>query len=306
MTPLLENSLLNKRMGGRVLLKLETLQHTGSFKYRGALNRLLQLSPEQRRAGVVAFSSGNHAQGVASAAQALGIPAIILMPSDAPAIKVTNTKGYGAEVRHFDRWKESREAIAAGIARERGAVLVPPYDDADIIAGQGTAGLELCAQAHALGAVPDSVVVCCSGGGLVAGIALAVEAESPATKVYTAEPAGFDDHAQSLKAGKRVTLKPGATSICDALLAPSPGEITFAINRTRLAGGLVVTDDEVLDAIAYAFRNLKLVIEPGGAVPLAAILSGKLAAAGRTTVVVCSGGNVDPATFKTALDRVTA
>jgi threonine dehydratase len=292
-TPLLSSTPLDERVGGRVLLKLETLQHTGSFKFRGAWNRLSQLTPVQRSAGVVAFSSGNHAQGVAAAARRLGIPAIIVMPSDAPTVKMRNTRELGATIVEYDRRRESREEIAARIAVERGAVLVPSFDDPDIIAGQGTVGLEIVAQATALAVPIDDVVVCCSGGGLVAGVALAVKELSPSTNVWSAEPAGYDDTRRSLASGKRVGNAPAPPSICDALLAPMPGELTFAINRTLLAGGFAVTDDEVCAAIAYAACVLKLVVEPGGAVALAALLSGQIDARGRTVAIVLSGGNID-------------
>jgi threonine dehydratase len=279
--------------GGRVALKLENLQHTGSFKFRGAYNRLAQLDAAERAAGVVAFSSGNHAQGVAAAARLLGIPATIVMPSDAPRIKLANTLALGAEVISYDRERESREDIAARLAAERGAVLVPSFDDPDIIAGQGTVGLELAEQAAECGLRLDDVIVCASGGGLVAGIALAVHALSPATRIWTAEPEGHDDHRRSLAAGRREANPPGTRSICDALLAPQPGVLTFEINRRLLAGGVAVSDDEVRAAIAYAARTLKLVVEPGGAVALAAVLAGRLPAAGRTVGVVISGGNID-------------
>ncbi len=296
-TPLLAGTPLDDEVGGRVLLKLETLQHTGSFKFRGAWNRLAQLDAAERRAGVVAFSSGNHAQGVAAAARRLGVPATIVMPADAPAIKLRNTRALGAEVVLYDRLRESREEIAARLAQERGAVLVPSFDDPHVIAGQGTAGLEIVEQSRALGLALDDVIACCSGGGLVAGIALAVTGLSPGTRIWCAEPAGFDDHARSLAAGHRVRNAPGAQSICDALLAPEPGELTFAINAQRLAGGCVVTDDEVRAAIAYAARVLKLVVEPGGAVALASVLTGKLDVRDRTVAVVLSGGNIEDATL---------
>ena len=301
LTPLLESSALNKRLGFRLLVKAEPLQRTGSFKFRGAFNRLVQLDAEQRRRGVVAFSSGNHAQGVAASAEILGIPAVIVMPADAPAIKLANTRGYGAEVVTYDRWTVDREAIAAEIQAERGAVLVKPYDDPHIIAGQGTAGLEAAEQAASRGIEIDAFAANSSGGGLIAGCALALEALSPGTKVYCAEPTGFDDHARSLVAGERLANAAGASSICDALLAQKPGEITFAINQSRLAGGLVASDDEVRRAMAVAFQELKLVVEPGGAVALAAALAGRIPGAPRTVVVVASGGNVDLATFRTAI-----
>jgi threonine dehydratase len=301
-TPLLESSLLNERLGFRLLVKAEPLQRTGSFKFRGAYNRISRLSPDEKRRGVVAYSSGNHAQGVAHAAQLLGVPAVIVMPSDAPAIKVGNTRAYGAEVQTYDRFGEDRAAIGRKIRDERGMTLVPPYDDPSVIAGQGTVGLELALQAQAMGAKLDAVLCGASGGGLIAGISLAVKHESPATEIFVCEPAGLDDHARSLVAGKHVANDPGARSICDALLVATPGDLTFPINRRLLAGGLVVSEEEVLRAMALAFRELKLVVEPGGAVGLAAALAGKIPVAGRTIAVVCSGGNVDAATFKRALD----
>jgi len=294
-TPLLNATPLDERTGGRILLKLETLQHMGSFKFRGAYNRLAQLDAAQRKAGVVAFSSGNHAQGVACAAKLLGIPATIVMPADAPRVKMQNTLALGAEVITYDRLRESREQIAAQLADVRGAVLVPSFDDPDIIAGQGTVGLEIAEQAAELGAALDDVVVCTSGGGLVAGTALALRALSPATRVWTAEPEGHDDHRRSLASGRREANAPGTRSICDALLAPEPGALTFEINRRLLAGGLAVSDAEVKAAIGYAARTLKLVVEPGGAVALASVLSGRIETSGRTIAVVLSGGNIDDA-----------
>ena len=300
-TPLLESPLLNARLGLRLLVKAETLQRTGSFKIRGAMNALLQLDERQRRAGVVAFSSGNHAQGVAAAAQLLGIPAVIVMPADAPAIKVANTRSYGAETVLYDRWRESREEIGARLARERGAALIPPFDDPRIIAGQGTTGLEIAAQARKMGATLDALVVPASGGGLVTGCALALATESPATKVYSAEPELADDWRRSLAAGRRVANDPAARSICDALMAPMPGEITFALGRRLLAGGLAASEAEVMQAMAVAFAELKLIVEPGGAAALAAVLAGKLDGAGKTVAVVASGGNVDRDIFCRAL-----
>jgi threonine dehydratase len=295
-TPLLARTPLDVLTGGRVLLKLETLQHTGSFKFRGAWNRLSQLTEYQRKAGVVAFSSGNHAQGVAEAARRLGIRATIVMPSDAPRVKMRNTLDMGAEVVEYDRLRESREQIAARIADERGATLVPSFDDPDIIAGQGTCGLEIAEQAADMGLTLDDVLVCCSGGGLTAGIALAMEVLAPQAGVWTVEPEAHDDHRRSLDGKRRQRNDPGAAaSICDALLAPMPGELTFAINQPRLRGGLAVSDDEVRRAIAFAARTLKLVVEPGGAVALAAVLAGKLPMQGRTVALTLSGGNVDDA-----------
>jgi threonine dehydratase len=296
-TPLIESPALNERLGARVLIKAETLQRVGAFKFRGAYNRLVQLSPEERRRGVVAFSSGNHAQGVALAARLLGMPALIVMPSDAPAIKVAATRGYGAEVRLYDRLTESREQIAAAIAAERGAVVVPAFDDPHIAAGQGTVGLEMIRQAQALGATFDLVLAPVSGGGLLAGISEAVKTLSPATEVWGVEPADFDDLAQSLKAGERVTIKPTGRSLCDALESPAPGEINFPMLKKNLAGAVGITDAEVAEAMRYAFSTLKLVVEPGGCVGLAALLTGKVASQGRTVGLVLSGGNVDPDLF---------
>ncbi len=296
-TPLLEYAFLNERIGGRVLLKFEGAQIGGSFKFRGAYNRLARIPEADRSKGVVAWSSGNHAQGVAAAARVLGIPAAIVMPSDAPAMKLANTRALGAEVVAYDRVSESREVIATALAHERGAVLVPSFDDPFIIAGQGTAGLEIVEQAAEAGATIEQVLVCCGGGGLAGGIATAIRDQMPEVDVYAVEPAAFDDTARSLASGKREAVPQGATSICDALLAPMPGELTFPINRALLAGGLTVSDDEVRQAMLYAFEVLKLVIEPGGAVALAALLSGKAPKVEGATVVVVSGANVDPEMF---------
>lgn len=300
-TPLLAQTPLDELTGSRVLLKVESLQRTGSFKIRGAYNRLVQLGPQERAAGVVAFSSGNHAQGVAAAAGMLGIHAAIVMPADAPQAKLEGTRALGAEIILYDRERESREEIAASLAARRGATLVPAFDDPQVIAGQGTVGLELIEQARELDAMPDQVLMACSGGGLVSGSALAIRALSPTTAVYCVEPTGFDDTRRSLEAGRRLTNAPGSRSICDALLSPSPGVLTFALMCRLLAGGVSVTDAEVQAAMAWAFRHLKLVIEPGGAVALAAVLAGKLPVRGRTTAVVISGGNADAATLVEAL-----
>jgi threonine dehydratase len=296
-TPLLSNAALDARTGATVLLKPELLQRTGSFKFRGAFNRLAALSAAERTRGVVAWSSGNHAQGVSAAARLLEIDSVIVMPSDAPRIKIENTRAYGAEVVTYDRQTESREEIATALATSRGAVLVPSFDDAHVIAGQGTVGLEIVEQAAGAGRTVDILLCCCGGGGLIAGTSTAFAALSPATKIYSVEPEEFDDTARSLAAGGRVTNGPDARSICDALLAPTPGAITFEINRALLSGGLAVSDDEVRLAMRYAFDILKLVVEPGGAVALAALLTGKIDVAGKTVAVVLSGGNVDPAAF---------
>lgn len=302
-TPLLAGTPLDELTGGRVLVKVESLQRTGSFKFRGAYNRLVQLDASARRRGVVAFSSGNHAQGVAAAARMLGIAATIVMPSDAPRAKLENTRALGAEIVLYDRANESRENIAAGLAAERGATLVPAFDDPHVIAGQGTTGLELMQQAAELGLKPDQALVPCSGGGLVAGTAIAIRALAPPVAVFGVEPEAFDDTRRSLAAGRRLSNAPETRSICDALQSSPPGKLTFALNRELLAGVLTVSDAEVEDAMAWAFRHLRLVIEPGGAVALAATLAGKLPLRGRTTVAVLSGGNVDVETFIAALAR---
>ncbi len=296
-TPLLEYPALNARTGGRILLKAETLQRTGSFKFRGAFNRLAQIPEAQRSSGVVAYSSGNHAQGVAAAAQILGISATIVMPDDAPAIKIANTRGYGAEVIFYDRYIESREEICERLTADRGAVLVRPFDDPQIIAGQGTCGLEISEQAAERETAIDQLLICCGGGGLTAGCCLAMAERSPATEVFCVEPEDFDDTGRSLAAGKRLANKPDARSICDALLAPTPGMLTFEINRHHLAGGLKVSDDQVAQAVRYAFEVLKLVIEPGGAVALAAVLAGCIETKGKVVAATLSGGNVDTALF---------
>lgn len=296
-TPLLENVRLNTLVGGRVFMKAECLQRTGSFKFRGAWNCISKLDPAKNKGGVVAFSSGNHAQGVAAAAQLRGIPALIVMPEDTPEIKKANTKSYGAEVVTYDRATESREKIADHHVAKRGAVLVPPFEHADIIAGQGTSGLEILSALQERGVVLDDMLVNCSGGGLTAGIALAFAERSPKTKVHSVEPEGFDDYARSLRSGVREKNVKSAGSICDALLSQQPGEMTFAMNKGRLAEGYVVSEPEVRRAVRFAFETLKLVVEPGGAAGLAAVLSGKVATKGKNIGIVLSGGNIDPKLF---------
>ena len=292
-TPLLSPPVLCERVGAKVFLKPEILQRTGSFKFRGAFNKLSSIPKDARSGGVVAFSSGNHAQGVAAAAKILNMPATIVMPKDSPLLKRERTKSYGAEVVLYDRDREDREAIARDIAGKRGATLVPPYDDPKVIAGQGTVGREICEDLAALGVVPDIVVAPVSGGGLIAGVATAVKARFPLAEVMSAEPEAFDDHARSLRAGRREAHGAEGRTICDALMAAMPGEITFAINSQLLARGVTASDGEVGHAINFAYRELKLVVEPGGVVGLAALLAGRIDVKDKTIVIVLSGGNVD-------------
>ncbi len=300
-TPVIESPALNDHLGGRVLLKSETLQRGGAFKFRGAMNKISKLSDDERTRGVVACSSGNHAQGVALAARMVGAPAVIVMPQDAPAMKIANTRDYGAEVILYDRYTDNREALTEGFAAERGMTIVWPFDDYDIVAGQGTVGLELEAQARGLGARLDLALTPVGGGGLAAGVSTALKHLSPSTQVYGVEPADFDDTARSFATGERQSIDPAARSICDALLSPAPGRLTLPLNRASLAGILTVTDAEVAEAVRFAFTWLKLVVEPGGCVALAALLSGKIKLEGRTAGVVLSGGNVDPDLFARVL-----
>jgi threonine dehydratase len=296
-TPLIEHPDLNARAGARVLLKAENLQRVGAFKFRGAYNKVAQVDKAHYPGGVVACSSGNHAQGVAAAATLLGFKSAIVMPADAPRLKIQRTRAFGAEVVAYDRVREDRDAIAHKLCAARHAAYVHPFDDPDVIAGQGTAGLEMMEQAQALGAPPDIVLVGASGGGLVSGVSIAVKEMSPATAIYSVEPAGFDDFARSLQGGKRERNRALSGSICDALLAATPGELTFQVARRHLAGGISVSDEEARAAVCYAFEELKLVVEPGGAVSLAAILAGKIPLRGRTVAALLTGGNVDPALF---------
>ena len=296
-TPLLRSPELEEQVGGTVLLKPECLQRTGSFKIRGAYNLMSQLTPEQAARGVVAWSSGNHAQGVAAAGTLLGIRTTIVMPKDAPRAKIENTRRLGRVPVLYDRYTGDREAIAREIAADSGAELVPSYEHRDIIAGQGTVGLEIMDQASELGLVPDQVLICCGGGGLGSGCAIAIKARSPETRVYLVEPKDFDDTRRSFEVGRRVRNEGQARSICDALQTDMPGKMTFDINRRLAEGVLTVTDDEVKVAMRFAFRHLKLVVEPGGAVALAAVLAGKVETHGKVTAVVLSGGNVDTALF---------
>ncbi len=296
-TPLLSSPALDDLAGRPVWVKAEALQHTGSFKARGGWAAVSAVPPDTP--GVFAFSSGNHAQGVARAAKAHGLPAVILMPADAPRAKIDGTRAWGAEVVLYDRHRDDRDALGARLAAERGFALIPPFDHPEVIAGQGTTGLEIAAQAREEGIGAADVLVCCGGGGLSAGVALALEVEAPAFRVRTAEPQGFDDTARSLAAGQRLANAPGATSICDAILTPAPGALTLPV-LGRLAGpGHAVSDEEALQAMALAFRHLRLVLEPGGAVSLAAALFRPTEAP--AVIAVASGGNVDPETFARAL-----
>lgn len=296
-TPLINAPVLDERLGARVFLKAETLQRTGSFKFRGAYNKVSSILAERRSPGVVAYSSGNHAQGVAVAAKLLGMRATIVMPSDAPRAKRERTLALGAEVVAYDRNSEDRAAIAARLVAERGATLVPPYDDPLIIAGQATIGLEIVEDLARLGLTPDLVVVGASGGGLAAGISLGVKARVPSAKFYTVEAEGFDDTLRSFASGKREANARMSGSICDALMSNTPGALTFPITQALIGQGLTASDAEVARAVRYAFEELKLVVEPGGAIGLAALLSAKLDVQGKVVVGVLSGGNVDADLF---------
>jgi threonine dehydratase len=291
-TPAIASATLDARTGARVYAKAENLQRMGAFKFRGAYNRLVQLDAAERVGGVVAYSSGNHAQGVALAARLLGMPAAIVMPSDAPASKIAATRGYGAEVTLYDRLTMNRAEIARSLAAQRGATLVPPYDDPAIIAGAGTAVLELVQDVGAL----DMVIACTGGGGLLSGSALAATGLAPGVAVYGVEPEAGDDWVRSLACGRRVTI-PVPDTIADGMQTTSPGELTFPIVQALCAGVVTVSDDDLRDAMRFAFERLKLVVEPSGAAALAAVLAGRVDVAGKRVGITISGGNVDAATF---------
>lgn len=301
-TPLLESEAINEHFGGRILFKTEALQRTGSFKFRGAFNKLSILASQGVK-DVVAYSSGNHAQGVALAARLLDMNAVIIMPADAPTIKIENTKQLGAEVILYDRYTQAREVIGDEIAKQRNLSLVKPYDDEDIIAGQGTVGLEIVQQLNILGLIPDQLVAPCGGGGLISGTAIAVHQSFADCQIYCAEPEDFDDTARSLSAGQHQTNNPNARSICDAIVTPTPGELTLPIMQAHLSAGLVASEDSVLRAMTMCMQNLKAVVEPGGCVALGALLNGQLDTVGKTTVVVLSGGNADIEMLSKALEK---
>lgn len=303
-TPLLSSPFLDDIAGRRVLVKPECLQHTGSFKFRGAWSAVSALDAETRAKGVIAFSSGNHAQGVAYAAQLHGVPSVIVMPADAPQLKIDNTRALGAEVVLYDRETEDRAEIGEALSAERGLTLIKPYDEPQVIAGQGTTGLEIAAQCAEVGVTQAQVLTCCGGGGLTSGIALALEADAPDMTVRPVEPQGFDDVKRSLQAGAIQRNNQMGGSICDAIVTPQPGDLTFPIMQRLCGAGIAVSEDDALKAMAHAFLRLKLVAEPGGAVALAAALFHADQIEGDAVVCVISGGNVDPAMFARALGRV--
>jgi threonine dehydratase len=302
-TPILESPQLNDKLGGRLLLKAESLQLAGSFKFRGAFNRISRLSEEEKNFGVVAFSSGNHAQGVALASKILDIPAVIVMPKDAPQLKINNTRSFGAEIIFYDRASENREKISQQLSKERNATLVPSYDDPYIIAGQGTVGLEIVSQINDIGANLDVLISPCGGGGLISGTALAFSKEFSDVEIYSAEPVGFDDTLCSLAAGKRLPIDGNSSTFCDSLMLPIPGELTFPINMEFLKGGFSIKDIDTARAMAVAFQYFKLVLEPGGAIALAAVINRPFDFKDKTVCVICSGGNVDSHVFSEAIRK---
>ena len=301
-TPLLTSPRVNARLDGMLLIKAEPLQRTGSFKFRGAANAVAMLDENTR--AVVAWSSGNHAQAVAAAATARGLKSVIVMPEDAPETKKAGTAELGGEVVTYDRYTESREEIGQALAREHDAAIIPPYDFAPVIPGQGTIGIEIAHQLDAREVTADQLICCTGGGGLLSGLCLGIHEHHPKMEIIAAEPEGFDDFRRSIDAGERVANVPGAQTICDAIVTPIPGELTFAINRDHVSHGVAVSDEEVLAAMAFAWAEFKLVVEPGGAVALAAALSGKVEIRGKTSVIVASGGNVDKTVFERALNTL--
>ncbi|NOE27484.1 threonine/serine dehydratase [Ruegeria sp. HKCCD6157] len=304
-TPILSSPFLDTLAGRRIWVKPECLQHTGSFKFRGAWSAISALDEGIRQRGVIAYSSGNHAQGVAMAAAKHGIASVIVMPSDAPQLKIDNTRALGGEVVLYDRANERREEIGEAIAAERGLTLIRPYDEPQVIAGQGTTGLEIARQAAKIGVSQADVLICCGGGGLTSGIALALEKHAPNLRARPCEPEGFDDVKRSLASGRIQNNNAASGNICDAILTPQPGDITFPILHRLCGPGLSVTEDEALQAMAYAFLRLKVVLEPGGAVALAAALFRGDEIEGDDVIVVTSGGNVDPGIFAKALEFLT-
>jgi threonine dehydratase len=300
-TPIIENEALNEAVGGRVFVKAEVLQHYGSFKFRGAYNLISQLTDAERAHGILGWSSGNHAQGVAYAARMMGAKATIIMPKDAPAVKMRNVRALGADVIAYDRYTEDREAIAERLIAERGMVLAPSFDHPQIIEGQGTLALETFEDANAQGAALDAFIVCCGGGGLTSGCATILEDVSPQTEVWIAEPEGFDEAWASIRTGVRQRADVTRHTICDAIATPSPGRLTFPIMQRLVRGGVTLTEADVRQAMIFAFEHLKLVVEPGGAVALAAVLSRKFDGYGKTTAVTLSGGNVDASLFAAVL-----
>ncbi|WP_299667216.1 threonine/serine dehydratase [uncultured Ruegeria sp.] len=304
-TPLLSSPFLDEIAGRRVLVKPECLQHTGSFKFRGAWSAISALDDAARKRGVIAYSSGNHAQGVAYAATKHGISSVIIMPSDAPQLKIENTRALGGEVVLYDRASESREDIGEALAAERGLTLIRPYDEPQVIAGQGTTGLELARQARELGVTDGDVLICCGGGGLTSGIALALEHHAPGLRARPCEPEGFEDVKRSLATGTIQINNATSGNICDAILTPQPGKITFPILKRLCGPGFSVSEQEALHAMALAFLRLKIVLEPGGAVSLASALYRNDQIEGDAVIVVASGGNVDPQIFGQALEFLT-
>ncbi len=300
-TPLLQNPVLNDRSGSKVFIKPECLQRTGSFKFRGAYNTISQLSEEERNPGVVACSSGNHAQGVATVAAMFGCPATIVMPQDAPQTKIERTRRSGADVVLYDRATGDRDRIVADIIKKKGGVFVHPFENPNVIAGQGTVGLEIAEDLKASGLSADRVLVCTGGGGLTAGVALAINHHFPEANIHPVEPEGFDDYRRSLISGSIEENANMSGSVCDAIVVPSPGAIGFEINSSLLSNGIVVSDSDAMAAVRFAFEELKLVVEPGGAVALAAMLKAGQDWKDEVVAVVISGGNIDADTFEKAL-----